>query len=489
VESTVNIASFFTAGGTLRLDAPSYIARPADEELYRYILAAQFCYVLTARQRGKSSLMVRVAGRLRAVGVRTAIVDLSALGTQLDEDQWYLGIARRIVEQLQLALDVERWWQRQMGAGSVQRFGEFLHESVIEALPGQTVLFFDEIDTTLGLPFRDDFFAALRQLYNQRAVSPEYERLTLVLLGVAAPTDLIADKQRTPFNVGQAIALGEFCRTDTAPLAAVLDRRFHGCGDQILDRIFFWTHGHPYLTQRLCAEVAALPEGPLDDLAIDTLVERLFLTTEARSESNLRFVRRAIEEQRNRRSLLRLYQRILAGELIAYDQRSSVQERLRLAGLVRTEDGALAIRNEIYRRVFNDAWAHAATPLDWNRITIAAASVVIIIALIIGFVRYEQNRRAVYRVQLVTTLAQACRLGLATGYGIFTASSQDDRIAVLTPHDEDSEGTRADQLAVARCILHKPLTSLAIPAPQRAAIQDAICLVIKRNNYDESCDE
>jgi AAA-like domain len=489
VETTANIVPFFTAGGTLRPDAPSYIARPADEELYQQIVAAQFCYVLTARQRGKSSLMVRVAGRLRAAGVRTAIVDLSALGTQINEDQWYLGIARRIAEQLQLQQDVERWWQSQIGAGAVQRFGEFLREAVIEALPGQTVLFLDEIDTTLGLPFRDDFFAALRQLYNQRAVSPEYERLTLVLLGVAAPTDLIADKQRTPFNIGRAISLGEFRRADATPLAAVLDRRFPGCGERMLDRIFFWTRGHPYLTQRLCAEAAALPAGSLDEATIDALVERLFLTNDARNESNLRFVRRAIEEQRNRRPLLNLYRRILASERIAYDQRSPVQERLRLAGLVRAEDGVLAVRNEIYQRVFNDAWARAATPVDWNRIIIAAASTIIVIALIVGFVGYQQNRRAASRIQLITTLAQTCRLGLATGYGIFTASSQDERIAALTPDEEDSDGTRADQLLLAQCILHKPLRSLAIPPSERAVIHQSICDVIKRNSYNESCDE
>jgi hypothetical protein len=256
----------------------------------------------------------------------------------------------------------------------------------------------------------------------------------------------------------------------------------------MLDRIFFWTRGHPYLTQRLCAEAAVLPAGSLNELAIDALVERLFLTNDARNESNLRFVRRAIEEQRNRRPLLSLYRHILAGDKIADDQRSPIQERLRLAGLVRAEDGMLAVRNEIYRRVFNDAWARAATPVDWNRITIAAASLVIVIALIIGLVRYEQNRRAAARVQLITTLAQSCRLGLATGYGIFTASSQEERVAALTPRDQDSEETRADQLAVARCLLHKPLSSLAIPRPQSADIHAAICQVIRRESY-ESCDE
>jgi hypothetical protein len=33
------------------------------------------------------------------------------------------------------------------------------------------------------------------------ATDPEYERLTFVLLGVASPDELIADKQRTPFNI------------------------------------------------------------------------------------------------------------------------------------------------------------------------------------------------------------------------------------------------------------------------------------------------
>jgi hypothetical protein len=70
-------ADFFKAGGTLHLNAPSYVTRPADDELFQQALAGQFCYVLTSRQRGKSSLMIRTAERLRQADVRVAIVDLS----------------------------------------------------------------------------------------------------------------------------------------------------------------------------------------------------------------------------------------------------------------------------------------------------------------------------------------------------------------------------------------------------------------------------
>ena len=73
-------------------DAPSYVVRKADEELPRLVLAGQFCYVLTARQMGKSSLMVRTAKRLRAEGVRTATVELTQIGTQGGVEAWYLSL-------------------------------------------------------------------------------------------------------------------------------------------------------------------------------------------------------------------------------------------------------------------------------------------------------------------------------------------------------------------------------------------------------------
>ena len=80
---------FYVTGGTLRHDAPSYVERRADRDLCEGLLACEFCYVLTSRQMGKSSLMVRTVKRLRNQGVSVAVLDLTAIGQNLSLEQWY----------------------------------------------------------------------------------------------------------------------------------------------------------------------------------------------------------------------------------------------------------------------------------------------------------------------------------------------------------------------------------------------------------------
>src|SRR4030095_10784436 len=81
--------NFYVTGGTMRRDTPSYVARRADEDLYDGLRQGQFCYVLTSRQVGKSSLMVQTAARLREEGATVAVLDLTAIGQNLTAEQWY----------------------------------------------------------------------------------------------------------------------------------------------------------------------------------------------------------------------------------------------------------------------------------------------------------------------------------------------------------------------------------------------------------------
>ena len=351
---------FFTAGGAMKQDAPSYIERPADRTLYNAIRNGQFCYILTPRQMGKSSLMVQTAARLQEKGVRTAIIDLTRIGSGNTADQWYFGLLSRLHKALKLTTDLQAWWQERQNLPLVLRFTSFLREVVVAEIPEKIVIFIDEIDYTLGLGYTDEFFAAIRAVYNSRAEDSEYERLTFVLLGVATPPDLIKDRSRTPFNIGQQIDLREFTQYDADILFKELEKYVPENTEAIFSQIFGWTNGHPFLTQRLCLEIAASNRNDWDVEAVDKLVFKLFLSDKSKRETNLQFIREYIASSPQKEQLVKLYGQVYRGEVVNEEERSEAQNQLKLIGLLQVEDGSpprkLFVRNKVYREAFNQDW-------------------------------------------------------------------------------------------------------------------------------------
>jgi hypothetical protein len=384
-----NDPDFYVVGGTMKADAPSYIQRNADRELYEHILKGDFCCVLTPRQMGKSSLMTRTADRLKKEGIRTAIIDLTQIGTEKEKtaaDKWYYGFAYRMVRELDIKIKLSDWWQEREKLPALQRLTEFFEDVLLSGTHEPIVIFVDEIDTTIGLPFTDDFFAAVRACYNARAAKIEYRRLNFVLLGVANPSDLIKDSQRTPFNIGHGIQLGDFTLEEAKPLSLGLCAD-PAQGEKMLARILYWTGGHPYLTQKLCRIAADEKLGEHGDEVIDNLVEKNFLAPGAnRREPNLKFVSdRLLQDRKNSRKRLKLYRRVYREKPVLDDPLSPTHTSLKLSGLVLPgTKQMLSIRNRIYERTFTGEWIKEVIPVDWNRMMAAAAVAV----LLIGFIAW-----------------------------------------------------------------------------------------------------
>ena len=349
----------YQIGGSLSDRSSSYITRVTDRQLIEALDAGEFCYVLNSRQMGKSSLRVRAMEKLQAAGTLCIAIDLTGMGTQeLTPEKWYAGIVRSLVSSAGIKFNWRSWWRERRDLFSpVQRLALFVEEVLLTEVSRNIVVFIDEIDRVLSQTFcLDDFFALIHSCYQKRQVNQNYQRLTFTLLGVAAPRNLIQDKNQSPFELGKAIKLRGFSLAEaqnlTLGLKGIENRQ------AILAEILDWTGGQPFLTQKLCQLVTQSNNKSAANLVEDTIDRHIIHNWEVQDEpEHLRTIRDRLCYRDGTKTirLLGLYRQILEGDRINLND-SPEQIELRLSGLVVVDKGILKVSNRIYAKVFDRGW-------------------------------------------------------------------------------------------------------------------------------------
>lgn len=356
----------FQAGGALRPDAV-YAERAADGELLRALRDGASCHVLASRQSGKTSLRLRVAARLEAEGVCCTAVALSELGgASSSPEEWYAALLSKLADPLRPHVEdgaAQRFWAERRTLPPARRLAAFLRDGVMERVPGNVVVFLDEVEATLSLPFpREDLFAVIRGLHDERPSVPALGRLAFCVLGAATARELTPDPTRAPFSVSHGVALHDLERSELAAFepgltGIVAEPR------AVLDAVYAHTGGHPYMSQRICADLVGERRGA----SPSEIAQDRFLLHGRSEDPELAWADRRFHRSDGdprAAAMLALYQRIHGGAEVDWDPANEIHEALRLTGLVAERyDGVcrwlLQIRNRIVAKTFDAVWFQA----------------------------------------------------------------------------------------------------------------------------------
>lgn len=258
-----------------------YVRRAADRQLQQILSdMGRPGYVLVARQMGKTNLLLNAKRESQTDEDLFAYVDVSNVFPDIR------GFFRNLIDILvdtagevlgQLVPEIAK--RREAAALSPHKEHEQELRTILRTIPGKIVVCLDEIDALTRTDYSDQIFSLIRSIYfSGRANFPEFHRLTYVLSGVAEPTEIIKNKEISPFNIGEKIYLDDFSPDE---FAEFLERAKLSVPREVGERVYFWTAGNPRMTWDLCAalEERVLAGDVLTIDAVDALIEHLYLTS------------------------------------------------------------------------------------------------------------------------------------------------------------------------------------------------------------------
>lgn len=328
--------------GTMPPDSLFYIERQADSDCWGYLSQGEAVtiFVQAPRQVGKSSLMRRMAYRVKEVlGIETVFIDFEKFTEQQleHEEEFLIELCFMIGDALHIPEAIDRYWASPRRSNLI-KCSNYLSQHIIGTYNKPFILAMDEVERLLDKPMRNNFFGMLRTWHNDRAWEPTFAKMSLFLSSSTEPHLFIDNPNQSPFNVAQPILLHDF----TLPEVVELNRRHQPPLNQAqISQLVDLLGGHPFLTRLALYEVAT------HRYDFDTLLTNATSDTGPFAQ-NLRYYWQKI---------LDMPEIKVALSQICRDQRyreNKLYYRLKGAGLIKKVGSQVVMRNELYKYYFKE---------------------------------------------------------------------------------------------------------------------------------------
>lgn len=331
--------------------------RPELDQLLRAVNAPTvdaYLAVLSSRQTGKTTLLYQLRQRVRPRGVGVALIDLG-LVRDLSEEQMYRFVAGEMLSELEPNLP-RRTERRDVSALPTNPldFRRFLLDLARQVRSPRLLLLMDEVE---AVPDKsaDAFFGTLRNIFSSRRKEDEmvFEKYLIVFSG-SKELHKLTGGPNSPLNIADRIYLSDLDIDGVRFIASNLRRLGISVPDASTQWIFDQTNGHPYLTQKLCAQIEQWrPQSVTPEIVQRAVGEVL------RSDDHLEKLVIQIEADQGSTDLLKA---IVRGESVPFSRIRPAVARLELLGAIRDSGPNCVVRNAIYSAAFKSQLEVAPLP-------------------------------------------------------------------------------------------------------------------------------
>ena len=330
-----------------------YVSRDADRQLAAIIEEmGRPGYILVSRQMGKTNLLLNAKREMESDDIIFVYIDISNPPDQ-SRDCFRNIIDTALSSHSRIFLGLTDIIRNDRDF-SVRMPPNIEHEKelllLLRNVKGKLVIVIDEIDALTSTRYSDQLFAQIRSSYfASRTTYEEYNRLTYILSGVIEPSNIIKDKNKSPFNIGDKIYLDDFTYSEFLSLTDKINVKL---ANDAIDQVFCWAKGHPRMSWDIMSELEniALMGTEVNKETVDDVVNKLYLFTFDKAPiDNIRYI---VESDREVRDAI-VTIRYNKGESI----NDSVKSKLYLAGIISSNQiGDVEIKNKIIDMSLSDSW-------------------------------------------------------------------------------------------------------------------------------------